>query len=167
MTAILRWGVSERSRVREKKRAASGGDRERERERAGRKTRKKKPHDRSARGGCENAEKRVASEGGTRVDRVAKTTGSQVIIKCNQYFTYFSREAEGRLTITTPFSWLPYKFLRSPFFSDLETSSNVRGKIITEAELFNANRTSSGETKNTHTPLSLSLTRIFFILRHS
>lgn len=30
--------------------------------------------------------------------RVAKTLGSQVIIKCNQYFTYFSRSAEGELS---------------------------------------------------------------------
>lgn len=40
----------------------------------------------------ENEEKRA---NGTRADRVAKTTGSQVIIKCNQYFTYFSRRSEG------------------------------------------------------------------------
>lgn len=69
------------------------------------------------RGGCENAEKRVASEGGTRVDRVAKTTGSQVIIKCNQYFTYFSREAEGRPSI--PLLRILCKFSRSLFSSDL------------------------------------------------
>lgn len=53
-------------------------------------------------GGCENV-KRVGTNG-TRVDRVAKTTGSQVIIKCNQYFTYFSRKLEGC------FPWIPYKF---------------------------------------------------------
>lgn len=46
-------------------------------------------------GGCKNA--RRVKAGGTRVDRVAKTTGSQVIIKCNQYFTYFSRKSEGCL----------------------------------------------------------------------
>lgn len=54
----------------------------------------------------ENAKRARAR--GARVDRVAKTTGSQVIIKCNQYFTYFSRKSEGR------YPSIPYKLPRPP-----------------------------------------------------
>jgi len=59
----------------------------------------------------EHREEGGEREGGTRVDRVAKTTGSQVIIKCNQYFTYFSREVEGRF----PRPLDPVQVLSIPF----------------------------------------------------
>ena len=63
--------------------------------------------------------KRVRASG-TRVDRVAKTTGSQVIIKCNQYFTYFSRKLEGC------FPWIPYKFPRGLLpFLPFHTAADV------------------------------------------
>lgn len=94
ITAELRRGECERIKARREQESGRSGEKGRDREG---KRERRNPTIRVRRV-RERAEKRVASEGGTRVDRVTKTTGSQVIIKCNQYFTYFSRKAEGRLT---------------------------------------------------------------------
>ena len=91
-------------------------EREREIKREGREralARKRERKLRDARendGGCEkrgvSEKERKRDKGGTRV---AKTPGSQVIIKCNQYFTYFPRSAEGELSIVPRDSIHPEK----------------------------------------------------------